>query len=105
MSNFQRITITLTEEHSRAVQAAVASGEYGTVSEVIREALRDWKQRQENREAARAQLKAEIATGLADVAEGRAREWTEEAGEQIKHRGRKRLPAESSASRKAPKRT
>jgi len=103
--SFQRITITLTEEHLQAVQAALASGEYGTTSEVIREALREWKQRQQNRAAALAQLRAEVNAGLADVAAGRVREWTKDAVEEIKQRGRKKLAAASSDSQTAPKRT
>jgi antitoxin ParD1/3/4 len=103
MSQFQRITITLTEEHAKAVQSAVASGEYGTTSEVIREALRDWRQRQQDRETARAQLRAEIAEGLADVAAGNVRPWDAKATEEIKNRGREKLRAASSASRIARK--
>jgi len=103
MSQFQRITITLTDEHARVIQAAIASGEYSTTSEVIGEALRDWGQRQREREAARAQLRAEIPEGLVDLAAGHVREWTDEATEQIKQRGREKLPAASSDLPDAPK--
>ncbi len=40
MSNVSKISIALTAEMNTLVQAAVASGEYATSSEVIREALR-----------------------------------------------------------------
>lgn len=105
MTQFQRVTITLTEEHARAIDLAVASGEYGTTSEVIREALRNWKQRQQDREDARVQLRAEISAGLADVSAGRVREWTAEASEQIKQRGREKLRGASSVSPSRRKRT
>jgi antitoxin ParD1/3/4 len=105
MHQFQRVTITLTEDHAKAIEAALASGEYGTTSEVIREALRDWKYRQQDREVARAQLKAEIEAGVADLSAGRVREWTERDNEQIKQRGRERLRTASSDSPTAPKQT
>lgn len=38
-----KISVSLTEEHARLVEEAVASGDYGSTSEVIREALRDWR--------------------------------------------------------------
>jgi antitoxin ParD1/3/4 len=45
MSNFEKMSIALTPEMAAAVRAAVASGEYASSSEVIREALRDWQLR------------------------------------------------------------
>ena len=39
----EKLSISLTEEHARLVQDAVASGDYASSSEVIREALRDWR--------------------------------------------------------------
>jgi antitoxin ParD1/3/4 len=38
-----KISISLTEEHARMLDDAVASGDYASPSEVIREALRDWR--------------------------------------------------------------
>lgn len=38
-----KISISLTDEHARLVSEAVASGDYASSSEVIREALRDWR--------------------------------------------------------------
>jgi antitoxin ParD1/3/4 len=38
-----KISISLTDEHARLVTEAVASGDYASSSEVIREALRDWR--------------------------------------------------------------
>lgn len=45
MSNIAKISVALTHEMNALVQDAVASGEYATSSEVIREALREWKLR------------------------------------------------------------
>ncbi|MDE2435286.1 MAG: type II toxin-antitoxin system ParD family antitoxin, partial [Sphingomonadales bacterium] len=52
------------EEMAAKLRAAVDSGEYATTSEVVREALRDWDDHQERRQAALARLRAEIDKGL-----------------------------------------
>jgi antitoxin ParD1/3/4 len=36
-------SISLTPDHARLLDMAVSSGDYGSVSEVVREALREWK--------------------------------------------------------------
>ena len=41
-----KASISLTDEHARMISNAVESGEYASASEVIREALRDWRQKQ-----------------------------------------------------------
>lgn len=43
MANVEKISIALTPEMATFVRDAVQSGEYASSSEVIREALRDWK--------------------------------------------------------------
>ncbi|MEC4817089.1 MAG: type II toxin-antitoxin system ParD family antitoxin [Scytonema sp. PMC 1069.18] len=45
MPNVEKISIALTPEMAAFVRDAVESGEYASSSEVIREALRDWKQK------------------------------------------------------------
>ena len=45
MPSFEKMSIALTPEMTAAVRAAVATGEYVSSSEVIREALRDWQLR------------------------------------------------------------
>jgi antitoxin ParD1/3/4 len=40
-----KISISLTDEHARLLNEAVASGDYASSSEVIREALREWRGR------------------------------------------------------------
>jgi antitoxin ParD1/3/4 len=45
MANVEKLSIALTPEMAGLVRQAVASGEYATTSEVVREALREWKQR------------------------------------------------------------
>jgi antitoxin ParD1/3/4 len=45
MSQVEKVSIALTAELAATVRAAVATGEYASSSEVVREALRDWTQR------------------------------------------------------------
>jgi antitoxin ParD1/3/4 len=45
MSNVQKVSIALTPEFMTLVKEAVDSGEYTSTSEVVRDALRHWKQR------------------------------------------------------------
>jgi antitoxin ParD1/3/4 len=43
MPNVEKVSIALTAEMAVTVREAVMSGEYASSSEVIRDALRDWK--------------------------------------------------------------
>lgn len=39
----QKLSISVTGEHARLIEDAVESGDYASTSEVIRDALRDWR--------------------------------------------------------------
>ncbi len=67
----EKASITLTEAHHRLAQAAVRSGEYASLSEVIRDALREWEHKRERRAAALEALRHDIAEGMADIDAGR----------------------------------
>lgn len=45
MSNVEKVSIALTQDMLATVKDAVATGDYASSSEVIRDALRDWKLR------------------------------------------------------------
>jgi antitoxin ParD1/3/4 len=45
MSNVQKVSVELTRELVELLKEAVESGEYTSTSEVVRDALRDWKLR------------------------------------------------------------
>ena len=60
MADIERLTITLPAEMAELVKGAVNDGDYASSSEVIREALRDWKMKRELRLGQLAELKAEI---------------------------------------------
>lgn len=49
MQNVEKLSVALTPEMAAMVRQAVQTGEYATVSEVIREALRMWKAEQQAR--------------------------------------------------------
>lgn len=75
MSAIERITITLTAEMAQAVRGAVQAGEYASSSEIVREALRDWRHKRALQEQELAELRARIQEGLADIAAGRVRDF------------------------------
>nr|VFJ53324.1 MAG: antitoxin ParD1/3/4 [Candidatus Kentron sp. FW] len=70
MSTIERMTITLTPEIAHTVRAAVRSGEYASSSEVVREALRDWRYKRAFQEQELQDLRTKIRQGLNDVSEG-----------------------------------
>jgi len=45
MSNVQKVSVALTPEFMNILKEAVKTGEYTSASEVIRDALRHWKER------------------------------------------------------------
>ncbi len=103
MGAIERLTITLPGDMAGLVKGAVDEGDYASSSEVIREALRDWKLKRELRRHQLAELKADIGRGLTDVAERRLANFS---AERIVARGRK-LSADrsNSALRKRRKQT
>jgi antitoxin ParD1/3/4 len=92
-SNVSKVSVALTREMADLVQQAVDSGEYATGSEVIREALREWKLRRKLPLLEQEELRRLWAEGLAS-GPGRF-----EGIEAIKREGRRQLQARSSRSR------
>jgi antitoxin ParD1/3/4 len=75
MSDLERLTITLPADMAAIIRRAVADGDYASTSEVIREAIRDWKMKRTLQLQELASLRADIAKGLADVAAGRVQDF------------------------------
>jgi len=92
MAEIQRMTVTLPSDMAAVVKDAVEGGDYASSSEVVREALRDWKMKRVLQLQELAALKIDIDKGLTDVAEGRIKDF--DAG-RIIERGRKLLAARS----------
>jgi antitoxin ParD1/3/4 len=65
MFHVSKISVALTPEMAALASQAVESGEYATSSEVIREALREWKQRRNFLQHAREHLRQLWAEGIA----------------------------------------
>ena len=76
------------------VKAAVDAGDYASTSEVVRDALREWKTRRAIQLQELAALKTDIDKGRADVAAGRVKDFD---AKKIVERGRKLLAARSSS--------
>ena len=64
MSDVERMTITLTAEMAQAVKGAVAAGEYASSSEIVREALRDWRYKRERQARELEALRADLQAGV-----------------------------------------
>jgi antitoxin ParD1/3/4 len=75
MSTIERMTVTLTAEMAEAVRQAVAAGDYASGSEIVREALRDWKHKRALREQELAELRAQVQEGLSDIEAGRVHDF------------------------------
>jgi antitoxin ParD1/3/4 len=90
MGAAQKLSIALTEELARDIEAAVASGDYSTASEVVRDALRAWKRERGDRAAAVRRLRELWDEGLAS---GEPEPMPENWAEDIIRRGRERLAA------------
>jgi antitoxin ParD1/3/4 len=92
MADVERLTITMPTEMLAVVKAAVNDGDYASSSEVIREALRDWKMKRAVQLQEFVALKEDIQQGLADVANGRMTDFN---ADQIIELGRKLLASRS----------
>ena len=65
MSGIERLTITLPAAMAAAVKEAVESGDYASVSEVAREALREWRIKRIMRQQELAAFKIDFSRNLA----------------------------------------
>jgi antitoxin ParD1/3/4 len=93
MATVEKLSIALTPECAADIRQAIATGEYASTSEVVRDALRAWKQMREGREIAIQELRRLWRAGLDS---GEAQPLN---AEDIKRRGRDRLAARAGADR------
>jgi antitoxin ParD1/3/4 len=70
MQTAEKLSITLPAEMVRVIREKVGTGTYSSNSEVIREALRGWMEREQRL----ATLDAAIARGVAEADAGRTQE-------------------------------
>lgn len=76
MSDIERMTIAVPAPMASKIKAAVASGDYASTSEVVRDAMRLWSERRElrreEREVLRSAWDAGKASGIAGTLDMRA---------------------------------
>ena len=91
MAAVEKLSIALTPEFAADVRAAIATGEYASTSEVIRDALRAWKRAREERAAVLSELRRLWREG---VESGAAAPLD---ADDVKRRGRERLKSHQGA--------
>ena len=64
MGTVEKITVSLTPEMANTVRSAVESGEFASASEVIRDAMREWKERRDLFGYTLEELRALIQEGI-----------------------------------------
>lgn len=87
-TTIERLTITLPPDMANVVRGAVDTGDYASASEVIREALRDWKMKRALQMQELEALRSDIDKGLADLKQGRVKDFD---AKRIVARGRRIL--------------
>ena len=93
-TTIERLTVTMPADMAALIKDAVAGGGYASSSEVIREAMRDWKIKRALQLQEFANLQADLDKGLADLAAGRTKDFDIK---RIVRRGRKLLASRSSS--------
>jgi antitoxin ParD1/3/4 len=93
MATVEKLSIALTPEVLADVRQAIATGEYASTSEVIRDALRAWKHNRRERDVALEALRGLWREGV-ESGEGQPLDL-----EDLKHRGRARLAVHKTARR------
>lgn len=85
------MNVSLTPRLERLVNEKVASGRYGSASEVVREALRLLEEREQLRHAELERLRRNVGAGLRALDRGDSVPFDPKAVEAIKAEGRRRL--------------
>ena len=85
------VNISLTPEQEARVRARVASGDYASVSEVMRAALRLLDQQEKLRDIQLQELREAVMVGMRQAERGETEDFDVAALEDIKKRGRERL--------------
>ncbi len=94
VSNVERITVTLTIDMADHVRSAVSAGEYASNSEIVREALRDWRHNRALRRRELDELRADVRRGISDAEAGRVHDFDPE---RIIEKGGRRLARRASS--------
>jgi antitoxin ParD1/3/4 len=65
MANVEKVSVAVTAEMAAMMREVVEAGEYASTSEVVREALRDWKLRRTQRDRGIEELRRLWDEGIA----------------------------------------
>ncbi len=84
------MNVSLTDELERWIETRVASGLYRSSSEVVREAVRLLREREEAKEMRRHELRQLVDAGVGDIEEGRVHDLDASLISEIKTEGRRR---------------
>lgn len=84
----EKASITLTKAHHDLAHSAIQSGEYASLSEVVRDALREWERKRQMRQMELESLREFIREGINSLDNGQTIPFDIE---EIKRRGRERL--------------
>lgn len=85
------MNVSLTPRLQRLIETRVASGRYGSASEVVREALRLLEEQEALREARLRQLQREVAAGIRALDRGDATAFDDTLLASVKAEGRQML--------------
>ena len=88
------MNVSLTPALEKLVQKRVASGRYGSASEVVREALRLLEQQDRLDQARLRDLRASVDVGIQQLDSGEGMVLNAKTVKRIKARGRRRLHAD-----------
>jgi antitoxin ParD1/3/4 len=92
MASVEKLSVALTNEQVSALKAAVATGEYATTSEIMREAVRDWQLKRELRQEDIRRLRQMWDAGVASGSAG------EQDMKKLRKEARERLKGAKKAS-------
>lgn len=85
------MNVSLTDELQTWIEGRVQSGLYRSSSEVVREAIRLLREREQMKELRRDELKRRIQEGIDDLDAGRSVDFSEQVVADIAAAGRARL--------------
>ena len=85
MSNVEKISVSLPQEMTAIMKDAVSTGAYASTSEIVRDALRDWQQKQVERDVVIKKYRKMVDDALASGP------LSDYSIEDIVQRGRERL--------------
>lgn len=85
------MNVSLTPELEKLVTKKVASGRYGSASEVVREALRLLEDRDHEQQARLGELRAAVTEGTRELDAGRKTPFDQETVARVRSAGRRKL--------------